>query len=593
MNRFYLLFLLFSFIYNSQGAPFKNLKTTVVQIDGVVFELFASGDEYFSRLHDAEGFTIVLGSDGFYYYGERNEHGEIVSSAYRYGDVNPEKVGLHRNVVVSQEKYNEKVAMFNSKFIDIGKDKGSNLYRIQKQKVENIYFNNIVIFITFPDAPFLKYDKSKYTSIFNGVDQPSLKSYYEEVSYGKLDVNSFFFPSSSVNRYSYLADHSRTYYQAFNETTNPYGYLNDAQRTAREHGLLANAIRSLKADIESVMSREDLDFDDDGFVDNICFVIQGNSDGWSDLLWAHRWSLYSENVKIHDKKVYTYVFQPENQVNVTTLCHEMFHAFGAPDLYHYNESSSSLNPVGDWDLMHSGAGHMGAYMKYKYGGWINDIPEITTTGVYTLKPLNGKSSNNVCYKIKSSRHNEYYVLEYRRKNGMYDSGVYGSGLVIYRINENIYPQGNRNGPPDEVYVYRPYGTSISNGNINDSFFSLESNRKTFGGTASTNPFLSDGQDGLLRIKNISSAGEHISFEIARLPNISTSIKEVESVLSVVAGNNGIFVRNIKTPSEILVYDLKGVLISKKYIEQGDWFISVPTSGVYVVRVNNSNFKIIL
>ena len=36
------------------------------------------------------------------------------------------------------------------------------------------------------------------------------------------------------------------------------------------------------------------------------------------------------------------------------------------------------------------------------------------------------------------------------------SSLPGSGLIVYRINENVdYSKGNREGYPDHIYVFRP------------------------------------------------------------------------------------------------------------------------------------------
>src|SRR5690554_7447752 len=109
--------------------------------------------------------------------------------------------------------------------------------------------------------------------------------------------------------------------------------------------------------------------------------------------------LYSYNVKINGKRVWDFTFQPESQVDVFTLAHEMFHSLGAPDLYRYEEDN--ISPVWYWDIMEHGKGHMLTYMKWKYsnGTWINSIPMITTSGTYTLNPIS--SSTNNCYKIPS------------------------------------------------------------------------------------------------------------------------------------------------------------------------------------------------
>ena len=54
-------------------------------------------------------------------------------------------------------------------------------------------FNNITIFIRFNDeqdysAP---YDYGHYDDMLNGMNQPSLRNYYLEASYGTLTIDSF------------------------------------------------------------------------------------------------------------------------------------------------------------------------------------------------------------------------------------------------------------------------------------------------------------------------------------------------------------------------------------------------------------------
>jgi len=44
------------------------------------------------------------------------------------------------------------------------------------------------------------------------------------------------------------------------------------------------------------------------------------------------------------------------------------------------------------------------------------------------------------YKISTSREGEYYLLENREPVGS-DAGLFGKGLVIYRVDENILDCG--------------------------------------------------------------------------------------------------------------------------------------------------------
>jgi len=192
----------------------------------------------------------------------------------------------------------------------------------------------------------------------------------------------------------------------------------------------------------------------------------------------------------------------------------MFHTLGAPDLYHY--SYDGMEPVGTWDLMaynQSPPQHMGAYMKYRYGHWIASLPEITFAGTFTLGALDVTA--DCCYMIRPpGTSSEFYVLEYRRRDGLFDASLSGEGLVVYRINTVADGAGNAAGPPDEVYIYRPGGTTTVDGDYSQAALSAESGRTTFNAQTDPTPFLSDGSQGGLEITGVGSAGATISFTIA-------------------------------------------------------------------------------
>ncbi|HNS29914.1 MAG TPA: M6 family metalloprotease domain-containing protein [Tenuifilaceae bacterium] len=484
---------------NSYAAYLKNVPTVVKNPDGTEIRCFATGDEYFNYLHDADGYTIIQGKDGYYYYAHL-ENGKVAPSKYRVNSVNPTKVGLKPNVLISPEEYQKRTTAY-WKDVDDPTGKAPHQGTI----------NNLVVYIRFNDDSEFTSPRTHYDQLFNPAEGISLKNYYQEVSYGQLNIESHHYPyiEDFSTNLSYQDSHPRGYYQPYNATTNTIGYQDDDQSRVREHTLLVNAINAISDQVPTDLA---IDGDNDGRVDNVCFIIRGNSEGWADLLWAHRWVLYSYVVNINGKRVYDYTFQPENQAVVSTICHEMFHALGAPDLYRY--TGSGFDPVGPWDLMANGFVHMGAHMKRKYSKnkWVSQIPTISEPGEYTLNPIT--SSENNAYRINSpNSSSQYFVLEYRRKTGLYEGNIPGSGLIVYRINTTA-GDGNASGPPDEVYVYRPNGTTTVNGNINQAFFSAGSGRTSI--TDNTNPssFLANGDPGGLNIINITEAGETISFTIS-------------------------------------------------------------------------------
>ena len=56
------------------------------------------------------------------------------------------------------------------------------------------------------------------------------------------------------------------------------------------------------------------------------------------------------------------------------------------------------------------------------------------------------------------------------------------GIVIYRVNDLYSGQGNADGPPDELYVYRPGGTLNTSGSFGGAIFSEDVGQTQFNDT---------------------------------------------------------------------------------------------------------------
>ena len=63
MKRHLILTILLAIGLYSWAAPLKNIEVRITQPNGQIINCFASGDEYYNYLHDANGFTIVKGED--------------------------------------------------------------------------------------------------------------------------------------------------------------------------------------------------------------------------------------------------------------------------------------------------------------------------------------------------------------------------------------------------------------------------------------------------------------------------------------------------------------------------------------------------
>ncbi len=545
------------------SAYLTNISVVLVQPDNSELQCYTSGDEYYSWLHDVNGYPIVQSQvDGYYYYGERM--GDILIPSLKRAD---EKLSRTQNIKywngITRDNYLKRRQRYWT---------GFELY--DAPSIGTI--NNINIFIRFNDENDFRSECTDFDDPFNKIDGPSLSHYYDEVSYGLLEVITHHFPECGSEDLSYKDSYPRSYYQPYNAANNTNGYLdcwnaNDSTDAGfscedstqwgyiREHILLKNAIESIKSQIPPDLN---VDGNDDGLVDNVTFLVSGAPTGWSDLLWPHRWSLTTFPVEINGSIVDAYNLNllsgNPSYFTVGTLCHEFFHSLGAPDLYHYVESATPT-PVGSWDIMEKTTDppqYMAAWMKYRYANWL-DCTLIENGGTYSLSPL--QEQENSCYIIKSPYlESQLFVAEYRKQEGIYETTLPGneSGLLVYRINLDINNNGeidtldvdeswnkiiggNADGPPDEVYLYRPGGTSLLNGNLLEAIFSSESGRTQLNdGTDPScflvEPFIDENDNGIydigedftdlnndgdygdvpggLHLKNIGEAGDSIQFE---------------------------------------------------------------------------------
>ena len=493
-------------VHPVHAAPIVNFPVTVTQPDGTKLNLFASGDEYYNWLADAQGYTVMQDPvSGDYVYADL-VGGKLVPTKFVAGRVNPASAGLRPNLNISPVQKTQ----IRQAFLDQTKKAAGAI----KNAPHTGTINNLVVFIRFSGEAEFTTATSFFTNMLNDTTAGanSLRNYYLEVSYNALTVNSTLYPTPGGTVLSYQDGHTRGYYQPYSGT-NTGGYSGDTDRRLREHTLLRDAITYING-LGQFPSGASIDGDNDGIVDSLTFIVSGGPTAWSTLLWPHQWSLYTYTVTINGKTIQNYSFHLNDFLaseGTGVLAHEMFHALGAPDLYHY--SSDGLAPVGAWDVMENTQNppqHMGCYMKYKYGLWISSIPVLSATGTYTLNPVT--SSTNNCYKIASNSATEYFVVEYRRATGPFEGSLPGTGLLVYRIN-TLVSEGNRNGPPDEVYIYRPGGTLSVNGSVNTANFSSTVGRTAINNSTNPSSFLSNGSAGGLNLCNIGASNATISFDI--------------------------------------------------------------------------------
>jgi len=434
---------------------------------------------------------------------------------------------------------------------------------------------NLVCFVRFADEAetdqesgkkAFEYAPSFYETLFNGEadGDNSVYAYFRRSSYGQLSWRSSFWPLLTGSQVSSLqVSRPRTYYEEKSSVA-PDGYEDETEKANRELTLVTEICNLLNSQLTDDIV---VDQNGDDIVDNLTIVLSNGSEiGNRHLLWPHRSDLMlpaDKSPRIKGKRMTSYlmVFDYANgygsnfnglRLNTGVLCHEMSHSLGTYDLYH---ASGKLNPVGVWDLMSDNqqqAQQMTVYTKQRYCKWVDEIPEISAPGTYTLNPVGGQSKEHIAYKIKPVGHDEYFVVEYRKQEG-YDATIPESGLIVYRVNPTLSGGNvNYNGTTrlDEQYVFRPGGTTTADGDILKAAFSQESGRTAFGGLAAEKPFYSDGTEAHFAIDGVTACGETISFNLLKM---KTQLILSEETLTLKGAKQSAATLKVSSDGEWVVY----------------------------------------
>ena len=515
----------------ANAAPVRFLPVVRLQPNGDTLSCYVSGDEFFHRLHDGEGYTIVQNSEtGEYVYATLRD-GLLQPTGFLPGRVNPADVGLEPDLIPSDAELRRLHRLWEvpEKYRPVSsKTSGAN----------HGVLNNIVVFVRFAnDTTFSTASFSSIDSKFNDstAGASSMYNYFKKTSYNKLHILTHYYPAPSGSRVlSYQDIHARSYFQPYS-ATNTLGYVSDSDRREREFTWLVDAINWINTNTP-VSPTLNLDMDNDGLVDNICFIVSGTYTGWSDLLWPHKWSLYDRYVYINGKRVYTFNFQlagsGEHYFGVSTLCHEMTHTLGCPDIYHYNDYTN-VSPGGSWDLMCSNETppqQSNSLFKSKYLNWFDSIPELTDSGTYTMQSL--ATGPNHAFKIASADRQQWYILEYRNTADTFDSSIPGRGMLIWRYNTSSDADNadfDFFDTPHELWLFRPNSAvDTINGNVSSAAFGIYG-RNTFDASSNPHPYLCNGMaDSSFSLTNIQVSSDYSSVSFVYAPNTNYGCRAAQS-----------------------------------------------------------------
>ncbi len=378
-----------------------------------------------------------------------------------------------------------------------------NTKQVEKQTV-----HNLVLFGQFKNDDANYNFMSEYTDDMLDYCEKadsflSMAGYINEISYGQMGVD-FVYP------------------QMQGDVIVPYTMNEPLEKYTNIESIITEIISNTE-----ISSESELDGNNDGIIDNIILVMDGNSDTMSSIFWPRCFSMYGMSVNdlstgminVHNS---TSLFKNIISGGAGVLCHEFLHTVGYPDLY--RNSSRTGTPVGMWDIMASNSVFVQyplAYQRYKVSGWL-DAKTITEDGTYTLSPASARNGNRL-YLLKTPLSDtEFFAVEYRQQGKAYseemDVKIYGTGMVVYRVNTDV--NGNYKSGNDEIYIFRPDETGLDAGegdlyrscyggvNSPDSVGSLD-----FQATVQDGALVySDGTNSGIKLSDIKINGDELTFK---------------------------------------------------------------------------------
>lgn len=298
----------------------------------------------------------------------------------------------------------------------------------------------LVVLVDFSDRP-ATISRETIQNRFFGTTGNTLYNYYKENSYNQYLPEGYVFPMTGTIGW-YRAPQPLSYYRDDPTTVeSDYGMGNYPHNTQK---LCEDVLDIMNNDPDFTTTiLNDIDKDGNGIIDRIMIVHSGGEAAWGgdiNEIWAHVWGI---NPKIVNGKSFStygavseYIGQSTNAQRSGVDIHEYGHILDLPDLYDYSGMSEG---VGNWSVMSGGSWsnsgitpvHFDIWSKIKLG-WINVIPNTDVTGTISL----GNSENNQdAAKYTTTDPKEYFLIENRQKV-LFDQYLPGSGLLIWRINDN-------------------------------------------------------------------------------------------------------------------------------------------------------------
>jgi len=418
------------------AVPANPTPITYTQPNGDTLTVKIKGDERVHWSETMDGYTLLHNKAGFLTYAVLDENGNLQPSEYIATDIENRDASIVAFLSTIEKKlfYSDLQLQIMRKVWEIEDEALLNAAKNGNAVIG--HYRTICAFVQFSDKKMIK-SLAEFESLFNqigykdgipGVKGGSVKDYYREISYGKMDITISLFGV-------YDAPKTKAFYglnQGNGECAALARFL--AQEVIKEPGFNIKNYANVSPTVV------------DGFHYIFAGLGEEKSQNPADI-WSHA-SVFGPAVVKDGVSISAYSCSPELHTLTTitrtgVICHEMMHAVcKMPDYYDtdYNESNNGeYTGTGNWDLMASGCyngvsrspAHPNMLIKIQCG-WVT--PTILKAGK-TITNMPNAAEKPVAYRIDTNTKDEFYLLE-NRQRVKFDTVIPGQGLIIYHVHPN-------------------------------------------------------------------------------------------------------------------------------------------------------------
>ena len=443
MKKLLILFFAAVVYLQAFAVPADPKPVTVTQPNGEEITLMMNGDEYIHWAETMDGYTLLINSEFYFCYAQRNASGDLEPSPYIATEIEnrPHEVSAWLQNINKNLFYSEEQVYYYMQLREI------NEREMEQTRTGTTGVNKIpILLMQFLDRPFKK-TVEDFDMLFNQINyytnglSGSFRDFFFESSYNKLDVQS-------------------TIFGPFTLEQNAIYYVPDGMW----HQFAKHSINKALD--------EGIDFSDftvnGNQIEGIYIIYAGydQSAGCKTCIWAHAQLSFNFNQGGYLFKRYAASSELEGTngavlSTIGTFCHEYGHVLGARDFYDTNyETWGQYDGTGYWDLQASGSYNDDG----KKPATPNPRSKITSYGWATAIELNtpqrctipvGRIYDNAYYRINTPKSNEYFLLENKKKEG-FDTKVPGENLLIYRCTENYEGSGGVSNYPGNTTSWQRF-----------------------------------------------------------------------------------------------------------------------------------------